>query len=73
VPSAIELIVDSYVKLNNRATLEELREHRQRLKDELQKKAGPWFDVGPTIRQVDEDLRTIEAGLERLRAGGQAA
>jgi hypothetical protein len=49
---AIRLIVDGYLTLKDRTSLEELREHRQRLRRQLDGQGGP-FDV----RFDDKDFR----------------
>jgi len=48
--------------------LEEMRRHRQRLKGDLRQKVGGYFDVGGSLRLLDEDLRVIEEGFARLQA-----
>jgi hypothetical protein len=63
---AVKLIVDAYVSLKDRAALEEMREHRQRLRKSLQEKAGGWVDVSRSIQIFDEDIEAVEAGLARL-------
>jgi hypothetical protein len=63
---AVKLIVDAYVSLKDRAALEEMREHRQRLRKSLQEKAGGWVDVSRSIQIFDEDIEAVEAGLLRL-------
>ena len=63
---AVNLIVDACVSLNNRAALEEMREHRQRLRRGLREKAGGWLDVSRSIQIFDEDIEAVEAGLARL-------
>jgi len=63
---AVKLIVDAYVSLKDRAALEEMREHRQRLRKSLQEKAGGWVDVSRSIQIFDEDIDAVEAGLARL-------
>ena len=62
--SAIEQIVDAYVRLNNRRALEELMRHRQRLAIDLNARSGPNF--GAPVRQVNEDITVIGSGLARL-------
>jgi hypothetical protein len=64
--SAIKSIVTSFVSLKDRAALEELREHRQRLLKQLQAQKTAWVDPSSTIRLFEEDLREIEAGLISL-------
>ena len=63
---AVKLIVDAYVSLKNRAALEEMREHRQRLRKSLQEKAGGWVDVSRSIQIFDEDIEAVETALARL-------
>jgi hypothetical protein len=63
---AVKLIVDAYVSLKDRAALEEMREHRQRLRKSLQEKAGGWVDVSRSIQIFDEDIEAVEAGLAKL-------
>jgi hypothetical protein len=63
--SAIQQIVDAYVRLNNRRGLEDLMMHRQRLAVDLKARSG--FDFSVPIRQIDEEIAVIEAGLESLR------
>ena len=64
---AIQRIVDAYVRFNNRRALEDLMMHRQRLAIDLKSRRG--FDFSLPIRQVDEEIAVIEAGLERLNRG----
>lgn len=64
MPSAIEQIVDAYVRLNNRRALEEMMVHRQRLAINLKAMSGLDFDA--PIRQVDEDIAAIGAGLAKM-------
>jgi hypothetical protein len=61
MPSAIEQIVDTYVRLKNRRGLDQLMMHRQRLAVDLKSITLP-------ISQVDEEIAIIEAGLSRLKA-----
>jgi hypothetical protein len=64
MPSAIEQIVDTYVKLKNRHGLEQLMMHRQRLAVDLKGRAG--YDFSLPIAQIDEEIAIIELGLRRL-------
>jgi hypothetical protein len=64
---ALKLIVDCFVSLKNRRALEEMREHRQRLRESLQEKTGGCFDLSSTIRAFDSDIEIVEAGLTKLR------
>ncbi|MGY3412337.1 hypothetical protein ACVWZV_008450 [Bradyrhizobium sp. GM5.1] len=64
MPNAIELIVDGYVRLNNRRALDDLRMQRRKLAVDLKARTG--FDFGTTVQQIEEDIAVIEAGLARL-------
>jgi hypothetical protein len=63
---AVRLIVNAYVSLKDRHSLEGLREHRQRMRKQLQERAGGAFDVSRSVRQCDEDIKIVEDGLARL-------
>jgi hypothetical protein len=63
---ALGMIVDGYVSLKNRQALEELREHRQRLRMQLLLKRGSAFDPGKSIELFETEVAMIENGLERL-------
>jgi len=67
MPSAIEQIVDAYVRLKNRRGLDELMMHRQRLAVDLKSRSGK-FDFSLPIDKIDEEIAIIEAGLTRLAA-----
>ncbi len=62
--SAMELIVDGFMRLQDRTSLENLRMHRRRLAVDL--KATRGLDCRKSIAQIDEDIVIIEAGLEKL-------
>jgi len=64
---ALELIVESYVRLKDRAALAALKVHREGLLAELQARTG-WFDLTQPINQMQEDIQLIEAGLAKLDA-----
>ena len=70
---AMEQIVQVYVRHQNRRALEDLRKHRQRLALDLRARARPGYDFGLPIRQINEELVVIEAGLERLVFAAKAA
>jgi hypothetical protein len=63
---AIKAIVDVHVRYKDRVALEQLRDHRQKLKRDLQLRSGGPFDVSQSIRIFDEDISVIESGLEQL-------
>jgi len=63
--SAISQIVDGYVRLRDRGALEELQAHRRNLIEKLRSLGGP-FDPSSPIKQNQEELAIIEAGIARL-------
>jgi hypothetical protein len=69
--TAIEQIVDTYVRLRNRQKLEDLRMHRQRMAIHLEARMG--YDLSLPLRQVEDEIAAIEAGLKRLAEDTQAA
>lgn len=58
-------IVDAYVKTQNRRALEEMSAHRRKIIETLQPLQG--FDVAGPIRQNQDELAIIEAGLAKLQ------
>jgi hypothetical protein len=70
---AMEQIVRVYVQHQNRRALEDLRKHRQRLALDLKAHARQGYDFGLPIRQINEEIAAIEAGLERLVIAAKAA
>jgi hypothetical protein len=64
--SAIEQIVDAYVRLGNRGALVDLLAHRERLLINLNGRAG--FDLSLPLGQIKEEIAVILAGLEKLRS-----
>ena len=65
MPSSIELIVASHVALKDRRGLEELREHRRGLLEQLRTVSG--IDPIRTIERMEEDIKAIDEGLEQLK------
>ena len=63
---AIEQIVDDYVRLQNRNALEDLRTQRQGLLSDLKGRSDSAYDVNGAVRQLDDELAVIEAGLQKL-------
>jgi hypothetical protein len=61
---AIQQIVDYYVRLNDRQALEDLKMQRWRLAVDLKSQMD--LDLSLPIRQIDEEIAVIEAGIERL-------
>jgi hypothetical protein len=63
---AIKSIVDGYFSLKDRVGLEEIRNHRHRLRKQLMDQPSSWVDPSSTIRLLDEDLHVVEDALKRL-------
>jgi hypothetical protein len=63
---ALSLIVDGLVTLKDRQALEEMREHRQRLRMQLLLKRGSAFDPGKSISLYETEVAMIETGIARL-------
>jgi len=63
--AAMTQIVDGYVKLKDRRPLEELHDHRHKLVSKLRSLEGA-FDPASAIKQNQNELAIIEAGLARL-------
>jgi hypothetical protein len=70
---SVEQFVQVYVRHQNRARLKTSRKHRQKLALELRARARSTCDFGLPIRQINEEIAVIEAGLERLIIAGKAA
>ena len=66
---ALGMIVDGFVSLKNRQALEELREHRQRLRMQLLLKQTNAFDATKSIKLYETQVAMIESGLARLHDG----
>jgi hypothetical protein len=67
---AMKMIVDGYVRLKDREALEQLRNHRQRLRQELHDHRYGALDVGYSLETFDAEVLVIEAALRRLSAIG---
>ena len=63
---AMKMIVDGYVRLKDREALEELRNHRQRLRQQLRELRGGWLDASRSIQTFDAEVLVIESALEKL-------
>ncbi|MBW7962228.1 MULTISPECIES: hypothetical protein [unclassified Bradyrhizobium] len=61
---SVELIVEGYVRLNDRRALEGILTHRQDLLRQLVAVTG--VDPKQAIAQVSEEISIIEAGLATL-------
>jgi hypothetical protein len=62
--SAIRQIVDAYVRLADRRSLDDLLIHRQRLAAGMRGRSG--FDFSLPLRQIDEEIAVISDGLITL-------
>ena len=67
---SVELIVEGYVKLNDRDALENILAHRHDLLRQLVAVTG--VDPQQAIAQVNEEITIIEAGLATLVPEQQA-
>ena len=69
MPTAIEQVVDVFVSLGNRRRLEDMKLQRERAVLELQSQLG----VSLPIRQLEDEIAVIDAGLEKLPPSGSTA
>ena len=69
MPTAIEQIVNVFVSLGNRWRLEDMKLQRERAVIELQGQPG----VSGPIRQLENEIAVIEAGLDKLPPSGSTA
>jgi hypothetical protein len=60
------MIVDGLVTLKDRQGLEEMREHRQKLRMQLLLKRGSAFDPRKSVELYETEVAVIETGLARL-------
>ncbi|MGV7217530.1 hypothetical protein [Bradyrhizobium sp. UFLA05-112] len=61
---SVELIVNGYVRLNDRGALESLLAHRQGLLRQLKSVTG--IDPRQVVAQVSQEIAVIEAGLATI-------
>jgi hypothetical protein len=61
---SVELIVEGYVRLNDRNALQEILAHRQDLLRQLTSVTG--VDPRQAIAQVSQEITVIETGLATL-------
>jgi uncharacterized protein with von Willebrand factor type A (vWA) domain len=61
--TAMEHIVDGYVRLNDRKALEDILAHRRKLVFDLKTRSSGAYDFGPQLKQLDDDIAVIAAGL----------
>jgi hypothetical protein len=65
IVSAIEQIVGTYVRYNNRTALDKLRSLRQKLLFDLKTKP-PDFDSSLLVKQLEDEIAVINLGIEKL-------
>jgi hypothetical protein len=67
MPKAIDLIVDVYVRYQNRRALGDLMVHRQRLVASLRGRPNVAnFDFSKTLGQLDYEVAVIQKGIEAV-------
>jgi hypothetical protein len=71
-PSAIEVIVQNYIRLNDRQALESLRKHREDLAAHLSEGKDGSFDYRALVQQIEDELAVIGTGLAKLNSAGEA-
>jgi hypothetical protein len=69
---AMKLIVDGYVRPNNRQALKDVLGHRLEIGKRLKEQSKSWVDVSSSLRLIDEEIAEIRAGLEQLDRGASA-
>jgi hypothetical protein len=68
----MKLIVDGYVRLNNRQALKDVLGHRLEIGRRLKEQSKSWVDVTSSLRLIDEEIAEIQAGLDQLDRGASA-
>ena len=68
---AMSSIIDGYVFLKDRQALEDMREHRLRLREQLLRKRSSAFDPSKSVQLYETEVAMIETGLGKLK--GSAA
>jgi len=63
---AMKLIVEGYLSLKDRAALEDIRAHRQRLRKQLEDRPKNYINVSHATELFDEELSIVEAAINRL-------
>jgi hypothetical protein len=62
MPSTVEILVSAYVGAKNRRALENMKELRRELLQDVRSASNDWH----ALELVLDDLRVIEAGLKQL-------
>ena len=68
--NAIEQIIAGYVSLKNRQALEQLRDHRQQLLDDVRTHSVPGFRPSVVNETLVEEIELIEGALARFDEHG---
>ena len=72
MPKAIDLIVDVYVRYQNRRALGDLMVHRQRLVAMLRGRPNVAnFDFSKSLGQLDYEIAAIQKGIEAVVCLGE--
>ena len=72
MPKAIDLIVDVYVRYQNRRALGDLMVHRQRLVATLRGRPNVAnFDFSKSLGQLDYEIAAIQKGIEAVVSLGE--
>ncbi|MEH2468852.1 hypothetical protein V1281_001892 [Nitrobacteraceae bacterium AZCC 2161] len=62
--SAIQQIVDAYVRVENRQALQDLLAHRQQLAVNMKGRTG--YDFSLPLGQIENEIAVVIEGLEKL-------
>jgi hypothetical protein len=68
---AVELILNGYVKLGGRKELEDMRDRRRRVANELKLSDGV-IDLSSSIKRLEDEIAVIDAGLAKLSTAAAA-
>jgi hypothetical protein len=67
---AMSSIIDGYVFLKDRQALEDMRQHRLRLREQLLRKRTSAFDPSKSVQLYETEVAMIETGLGKLNGSG---
>lgn len=68
---AIEHIADGLVRLKDRAALERMREHRNKLLQEYRMRSSDWFRSEVLETALRDDVQVLNEALSRLPSEGE--